>query len=72
MQMTGGLNIEYVRHNLASAARLLVDVIIDQCDVACVCADGSIIRDSIPKRGRCVGENITKKRARGTECGTAP
>ncbi len=72
MQMTTGLVFERVRHNLASAAWLMADVIIDQCEVTCVCADGTVIRNSISKSGRCVGENVSKKEARSTECGTAP
>ncbi len=72
MNVISDSNFECVRDNLASAAWLMYDVIIDQCDVACVCADGTVIRDSIPKRGRCVGENVSKKEARGTECGAAP
>ncbi len=72
MQMTTGLAFERVRHNLASAAWLMADVIIDQCEATCVCTDSTVIRDSIPKSGRCVGENVSKKEARGTECGAAP
>ncbi len=72
MQVIPGLTFECVRGNLASAAWLMYDVIIDQCDVACVCTDGTVIRDSISKRGRCVGENVSKKEARSTECGAAP
>ncbi len=72
MQVIPGLTFDYVRGNLARTAWLMVDFIIDQCDVTCVCADGTVIRDSIPKRSRCVGENVAKKGARGTECGAAP
>jgi hypothetical protein len=61
MQVIPASTFERARHNLTSAARLMVDIIIDQCNVACVCADGTVIRDSIPKRGRGVGENISNK-----------